>query len=250
MGRGVHVPSGNGLFPSFTQGEFLKLWTQEASTVALPKGSLRLSESRGRTLSGPKSPQAASLSDRERTAPICFPASGVTSGRQACPCWPPPRPHAGPGLPTLFPSGPRSGCCWCPPQGPPAPMFTRSCPSDRHGSLLPSLELSPGPSKLRASECRPRGWSARVWAFPSPTCVHENSELEAGSRGGSVGTPGLSGDSGLRDSQRGGGPRIWFSGHQLKPGSEALGPGDQGCGQPPTLSSCVTSNICSRLLGL
>ena len=87
MGRGVHVPSGNGLFPSFTQGEFLKLWTQEASTVALPKGSLRLSESRGRTLSGPKSPQAASLSDRERTAPICFPASGVTSGRQACPCW-------------------------------------------------------------------------------------------------------------------------------------------------------------------
>lgn len=36
-----------------------------------------------------------------------------------------------------------------------------------------------------------------------------------------MGTPGLSGDSGLRDSQRGGGPPIWFSVHQLKPGSES-----------------------------
>ncbi|XP_029059328.1 uncharacterized protein LOC114884507 [Monodon monoceros] len=124
------------------------------------------------------------------------------------------------GFPPFSGLDPSAGAAGALPKGPP-PHVHPQLPLSRHSSLLPGLELSPRPSKLRAAECRPRGWSARVWAFPSPTCGHENSEPEAGSRGGGVGTPGLSGDSGLRDSQRGGGPPIWFSGHQLKPGSES-----------------------------
>lgn len=138
-GSGGSPPLRNGLFPSFASAGVSPTVDTVGSTAALPEGSPRgCRDNHGRLRSTTGST-------------LLLAASRVASGRQALLLLAStlsthsPSSRAGGSHP--FRPGPLGRCCWCPPQGPsaPVPRFTHSCP--RAASSFPQGSACLAPAR-------------------------------------------------------------------------------------------------------